>query len=258
MRERVIAGNWKMNTSPSAGLGLATQIAEFVLKIDGVTVVICPPATHLQYVRQSLEAKASQGGNRVYLGAQNVHWADSGAFTGELSVNMLERTGCSWVIIGHSERRQYFGETDDSVNKRLLKVLDSNLRPMVCIGETLEQRKSGDTFNVLKRQLDVGLKDAQLGGDGGLVIAYEPVWAIGTGMTATPDQAQEAHQFIRSHLAEMFDKDSADETVIQYGGSMNENNAAELLACEDIDGGLIGGASLDAKKFVGIVLAAAK
>lgn len=247
-----------MNTSPSAGLGLATQIAEFVLKIDGVTVVICPPATHLQYVRQSLEAKASQGGNRVYLGAQNVHWADSGAFTGELSVNMLERTGCSWVIIGHSERRQYFGETDDSVNKRLLKVLDSNLRPMVCIGETLEQRKSGDTFNVLKRQLDVGLKDAQLGGDGGLVIAYEPVWAIGTGMTATPDQAQEAHQFIRSHLAEMFDKDSADETVIQYGGSMNENNAAELLACEDIDGGLIGGASLDAKKFVGIVLAAAK
>ncbi len=257
MREKVIAGNWKMNTTPSVGLGLATQVAEFVLKVEGVTVVICPPATHLQYIRQSLEAKASQGGNRVYLGAQNVHWADAGAYTGELSVNMLERTGCSWVIIGHSERRQYFGETDKSVNKRLLRVQNSKLRPMVCIGESLEERENGKTFEVLERQLDVGLKDAQLGGDGGLVIAYEPVWAIGTGLTATPDQAQEAHHFIRTHLAEMFDKDSADATVIQYGGSMNEKNAAELLACEDIDGGLIGGASLDAKKFAGIVLAAA-
>ncbi len=256
MREKVIVGNWKMNTTPSEGLGLASQIAEGVLRMEGVTVVVCPPATHLQYVRQSLEAKASAGGNRVSLGGQNVHWEKSGAYTGELSTEMLERAGCSWVIIGHSERRLYFGETDETVNQRLLRVLDSRLRPIVCIGETLDEREADKTFDVIERQLDVGLKSARLEGEKGIVIAYEPVWAIGTGKTATPQQAQEVHKFIRDHLAKNFSKEAADMTVILYGGSVNDENAAELMACEDIDGGLIGGASLDARKFVRIVWAA--
>ena len=259
MREIIIAGNWKMNTTPSEGLGLAREVTKNVEGIEGVTVVICPPATHLVGINQLL--KASVAGSKckpVELGAQNVHWEESGAFTGELSAAMLESLGCRWVIIGHSERRTYFNETNETVNRRLIRALGTRLRPIVCIGESLEQRESGKTFDVLKQQLEICLNGARLDGDGGLVIAYEPVWAIGTGRTATPDQAQEAHRFIREQLTEMFDAESADKTVIQYGGSVNDENAAELMACPDLDGALIGGVSLHAGKFGAVVHAASE
>ena len=251
MRERIIAGNWKMNSSLFEGVKLARSVVEAVRGIEGVTVVICPPATHLVTIGKVID------GTGVGLGAQNVHWEEKGAFTGELSTGMLENAYCRWVIIGHSERRAMFGETDLTVNKRLLKAVDSQLRPMVCIGEILDDRKAGRTFEIIETQLRTGLRDVPLKGRGGLVIAYEPVWAIGTGQTATPEQAQEAHRFIRDVLMDMYNAADASETVIQYGGSMNEENAAELMACEDVDGGLIGGASLNAGKFAAIVKAAA-
>ena len=254
-REIIIAGNWKMNTTPSEGVGLAQRIASAVETVDpGVRIVVCPPATHLVATGEFI-ASRYQSGIRIELGGQNVHWAEKGAFTGEISAPMLERSGCRWVIIGHSERRQYFGETDETVNQRLLYTLTTTLRPIVCIGETLPERKAHITFDVLRRQLQVGLKGARVDGEGGLVIAYEPVWAIGTGETATPEQAEQAHRFIRDTVAEMAGYPAANATSILYGGSVTDKNAAELLACPDVDGALVGGASLDPVKFTKIVMA---
>jgi len=266
MREIIVAGNWKMNTTPAEGVELVKDIALLVADMKNVTVVVCPPATHLSAIAEVLKLSPysppqSWGGIKggsIELGAQNVHWENSGAFTGEISVDMLKIFDCNWVIIGHSERRTYFGETDNTVNKRLKKMLEAGLRPIVCIGETLDERESGRTFQVLERQLKVGLNGVLLKGEGGLVIAYEPVWAIGTGHTATPDQAQEAHKFIRGKLTQLFRHEAADNTVIQYGGSMNDANASSLLSQPDIDGGLIGGASLKAEKFATIVKAASE
>ncbi|MBT3233731.1 MAG: triose-phosphate isomerase [Calditrichaeota bacterium] len=250
MREKIIAGNWKMNTLPSEGIELAKNLSNLVAGINDVTVVVCPPATHLVAISQTLKMGS------IGLGAQNVHWESSGAYTGELSAGMLLKSGCTWVIIGHSERRSYFGETDRSVNKRLKKSLEMNLRPIVCIGETLPERESGRTFQVLEKQLELGLDGVELKGTGGMIIAYEPVWAIGTGVTATTDQAQEAHKFIRDKLSQMFSRETADLTTILYGGSMNEKNAGTLMEMSDVDGGLIGGASLKAEQFAAIVKAA--
>lgn len=239
-----------MNTTPAEGVQLAKDIAIALKGLKKAQVVVFPPAMHLSLVGEVLQ------GSPVQLGAQNVHWENSGAFTGELSSLALTAIGCEWVIIGHSERRTYFGETDRSVNKRVLRALETGLRPIVCIGETLEERESGRTFDVLERQLEIGLKDIKPLADNGLVIAYEPVWAIGTGKTATPAQAQEAHRFIRTKLGRLFGDEIAESTTIQYGGSMNEKNAAELLSLPDVDGGLIGGASLKPEKFAQIVFAA--
>ncbi len=250
MRERIIAGNWKMNTTLHEGVELANSVAHAVAGIKDVTVVVCPPATHLSAVADAIR------GSTVGLGAQNVHWEEKGAYTGEISPPMLEELGCRWVIIGHSERRHWFGETDKTVNNRLRRTIKTGLRPIVCIGETLEDYESGRAYTVIEAQLKGGLEDVPLTGQGGVVIAYEPVWAIGTGRNATPEEAQEAHGFIRKILSRMYDGDAADRTVILYGGSMNEKNASEIIACEDVDGGLIGGASLNADKFSGIVRAA--
>lgn len=250
MREFVIAGNWKMNTIPEDGISLTESLKKLTAKIDRTGVVICPPFTHLAQIAKVL------AGTKIGLGAQNVHWDNFGAFTGEISGTMLRKIGCEWVIIGHSERRTYFGETDKNVNRRLLKALELGLRPIMCIGESLDERESGKTFKVLEKQIENGLKDVKSAGFGGFVIAYEPVWAIGTGKTATPEQAQEAHNFIREKLARLFSRSAADETIIQYGGSMNDKNANELLSMPDVDGGLIGGASLKAEKFFAIIEAA--
>ncbi len=250
MRERIIAGNWKMNTTLQEGVELARNVAQAVKGIDNVAVVICPPATHLSAVGEAIK------GSSVGLGAQNVHWEEKGAFTGEISPLMLEEFGCRWVIIGHSERRYWFGETDKIVNHRLHRALKTGIRPIVCIGETLEEMESGRAYTVIEAQLKGSLDEVQLTGRGGVVIAYEPVWAIGTGRNATPGEAQEAHSFIRKMLTMMYDKETSENTVIQYGGSMNEKNAVELMACEDVDGGLIGGASLSVDKFSAIVRAA--
>ena len=252
MREIIIAGNWKMNTLPVEGVDLARNLSNLVAGINGVTVVVCPPATHLSAIAETLKRGS------IGLGAQNVHWENSGAYTGEISAGMLVKTGCAWVIIGHSERRTYFSETNRSVNKRLKKALEMKLRPIVCIGETLPEREAGKTFQVLEKQLELGLADVELKGIDGLVIAYEPVWAIGTGVTATTEQAQEAHKFIRDKLSQLFTRDAADSTTILYGGSMNDSNAGTLVAMSDVDGGLIGGASLKAEKFAAIIKAASE
>ncbi len=250
MSEIIIAGNWKMNTTPGEGVKLIEEIHKQISDFGGVQVVVCAPATHLAVLKDRLAHK------NIGLGAQNVHWESSGAYTGEISALSLREIGCQWVIIGHSERRTYFGETDKTVNKRLKKAVEMGLRPIVCIGESIDEREAGKTFNVLERQIELGLEGVEKIGKGGVVIAYEPIWAIGTGKTATPHQAQEAHKFIRDKLAKIFGRDKADDTVIQYGGSMNDKNAMELLECPDLDGGLVGGASLKPEKFAAIVQAA--
>jgi len=251
VKEIIIAGNWKMNTTPAEGAALVRQMTKRISHLDRAIVVICPPATHLMLIADLLH------GSKVEVGAQNVHWEDAGAYTGEISSGMLAAAGVKWAIIGHSERRRYFGETDQSVNRRARKALDAGIRPIVCIGETLEERESNRTFEVLERQIRVGLEGLTLEGFGGLVIAYEPVWAIGTGRNATAAQAQEAHEFIRSQLKQRFGMQAAD-TVIQYGGSVSDENAEELLFCPDVDGALVGGASLKPEKFAAIVEAGAR
>ncbi len=250
MRELVIAGNWKMNTLPSEGVELAKSVVNLTSKSSSnVIVVLCPPATHLKDIVQATTD------THISVGAQNVHWEKSGAYTGEISAEMLLALGVKWVIIGHSERRKYFGETDTTVNMRAKRALQAGLRPIVCLGETLEERQSGKTFEVLKRQVKLGLDGLKLTGYGGLVIAYEPVWAIGTGVNATPEQAQEAHLFIRNIIKENFSEEISQQTVIQYGGSVTDQNAKDLLECPDVDGALVGGASLKAEVFSRIVKA---
>ena len=244
MRKPIIAGNWKMNKTPTEGVALVKELIPLV-KDAACDVVVCVPATDLYAVGQALK------GTNVKLGAQNVHFAESGAYTGEISCDMLKELGVEYVIIGHSERRQYFGETDQTVNMRTLKALEKGLIPIVCVGESLEERETGKTEEVLLRQITEGLKGVE--DLSKLVIAYEPIWAIGTGKTATSQQANETIGFIRKTLAENFCPKCAAKVRIQYGGSMKPSHAAELMSMEEIDGGLIGGASLKAVDFSQVV-----
>lgn len=248
MRTKIIAGNWKMNKTASEAAALIEEIKAELEGVTGVEVVVCPPAIALK------DAAAAVKGSAIGLGAQNVHWEANGAFTGEISAAMLKDLGVKYVIIGHSERRQYFGETNETVHKRTKAALAAGLIPLVCVGETLEERDSGQMESVVVNQIREGLAD--LGDDlAKIVVAYEPVWAIGTGRTASPAQAQEAHALIRRTLAEISSGDMANTVRIQYGGSMKPDNAVELLSQPDIDGGLIGGAALQAASFAAIVKA---
>lgn len=234
-RKPFIAGNWKMNMTAESGKELINELKPLV-KGAKCDVALCVPAILIPAM-----VKAAKG-SKIKIGAQNVHFAESGAYTGEISAAMLKEYGVKYVIIGHSERRQYFGETDETVNKRTLTALKNELTPIVCVGETLEERESNLTEKVLDRQLTEGLKDVE--DVTKLVIAYEPVWAIGTGRTATDEQAQETVKYIRKKLGKLFGVKNANKVKIQYGGSMNAKNCKGLMAQPDIDGGLIGGASL--------------
>lgn len=235
MRKPFIAGNWKMNMTAESGKKLIEELKPLVKNVN-CDVALCVPAILIPEM-----VKAADGSN-IKIGAENVHWAASGAYTGEISAAMLKEYGVSYAIIGHSERRQYFGETDETVNKRVLFALENGIAPIVCVGETLSERENNQTEKVLTKQLEIGLKGVE--DITKLVIAYEPVWAIGTGKTATDEQAQETIKFIRSKLGEIFCPRCAENVVIQYGGSMNAANCKGLMAQPDIDGGLIGGASL--------------
>ena len=244
MRKAIIAGNWKMNKTPAEAAALVNDLKPLV-KDASCDVVVCVPAVDIAAV------KAAAEGSNIHVGAENVHWAASGAYTGELSAEMLVAAGVEYVIIGHSERRQYFGETDETVNKRTLRALEAGLTPIVCVGESLEERETGKTEELLKKQVTEGFKGVE--DITKVVIAYEPIWAIGTGKTATSEQANETIGYIRSVVASLFGKDKADLVRIQYGGSMKPSNAKELMAMEEIDGGLIGGASLKAVDFSEVV-----
>jgi triosephosphate isomerase len=247
-RTSLIAGNWKMYKGGAAGCMLARSVVEACGDLAGVDVVLCPPHTALAAVAHEVD------GSRVQVGGQNLHPKDEGAFTGEVSGPMLLEAGCKWVILGHSERRQHFGESDAFIREKVIAALRLGLRPIVCIGETLEQREAGKTLDVVRAQLDAFAKDlAHKPGFG--AIAYEPVWAIGTGKVAGPEQAQEVHALVRARLGEL-GANLAEQTRILYGGSVKPDNAASLLGCPDVDGALVGGASLDAQSFSKIVEAA--
>ena len=234
-RKPFIAGNWKMNMTVASGKKLIEDLKPLV-KDANCDVALCVPAILIPEM-----VKAAQGSN-IHIGAENVHFADKGAYTGEISADMLKDYGVKYVIIGHSERRQYVAETDETVNKRTLTALNADLTPIVCVGETLSERENNETEKVLDRQLEIGLKGVE--DLTKLVIAYEPVWAIGTGKTATDEQAQETIAYIRKKLGQLFCPNCAEKVIIQYGGSMNAANCKGLMAQPDIDGGLIGGASL--------------
>ncbi len=246
MKKYLIAGNWKMNKNISESVEFIKMFCEnFEGEDDNVKVLVCPPFTSLAAVYKEIDGKG------IYLGAQNCHWESKGAFTGEISPDMLKSTGCEYVIIGHSERRAMFCETDDNINKKIHAVLQHSMIPILCIGETLEQRQAGETFDVLKEQLDVGLKDVTDEQIKKIVIAYEPVWAIGTGVAATLEQIDEAHNRIREMLVNKFGP-NANDTIIQYGGSVNEKNSKEIFKLDNVNGALIGGASLIVEKFIAI------
>ena len=251
LRRPVIAGNWKMNNTPEQTKALIEAMKPLVADAD-CDVVICAPYIDLY---AAMEAAA---GSNIMIGAENCHWAEKGAFTGEVSAEMLKAAGVPYVIIGHSERRQYFGETDETVRDRVRAALNAGLKVILCVGEVLKERELGITAEVVRLQTKVALSGVSEAELANIIIAYEPVWAIGTGLTATPEQANEVCAVIRALIAELYTKEAADKFVIQYGGSMNDANAAELLAQYDVDGGLIGGASLVADKFAAIVAAASK
>ena len=250
MRKPIVAGNWKMNKTVAEATVLADDIKRDMGDCTGVDVVLCPPFTALKAVSDALTD------THIDLGAQNMHWEASGAYTGEVAPGMLRELFCHYVILGHSERRDYFNETDDIVNKKAKAALAANLRPIVCVGELLEDRDADRTEAVVEAQVRGSLADLSAREWADVVIAYEPVWAIGTGRTASPEQAQEAHAFIRSIVKDMTDESLAQSVRIQYGGSMKPANAIELMKQPDIDGGLIGGAALEARSFVEIVNAA--
>ena len=250
-RSAVIAGNWKMNKTPNEAKALLNELAPMVKDAD-CEVIACVPFVDLTAALEATE------GTNIKIGAENCHWEESGAFTGEISPKMLAEMGVPYVVLGHSERRQYFGETDETVNKRTKAALKAGLKPIVCVGELLWERECDITEEVIARQIKLDLFDVSAEDVKKTIIAYEPVWAIGTGKTATADQAQEVCGFIRATLAKLYGQDVADAVTIQYGGSMNADNCEELLAKPDVDGGLIGGASLVASKFQPIVAAASK
>ena len=252
MRKKIVAGNWKMNIDLEKGIQLFNEIQQLLkeeVKADQ-EVIICPPYTHLSSLSQIVDPNTN-----LSIGAQNCHQADSGAFTGEVSASIIASAGASYVIIGHSERRLYFAESNSLLSQKLDVVLKNGLSPIFCIGETLEQRNSETYFEVIKEQITEASFHLQGADYRKMVLAYEPVWAIGTGLTASPEQAQEIHSFIRNLLADKYDQDLANNMTILYGGSCNPKNAAELFAKADIDGGLIGGASLKAQDFVDIIKA---
>jgi len=248
MRKFLIAGNWKMNCGPSETKELLKGIKEHQTELPAsLEVLVCPPEVSLTTASQILE------GYGAFLGAQNVHFEDNGAFTGEVSTQMLKEAGCTFVIIGHSERRQYFGETDKTVNAKVRKALADGLKPVICVGESLDQRKKEVHKQMVKKQVQAALNNVGASDITNVVIAYEPIWAIGTGETATPEQAQEMHQMIREVIADLYDEEAASSIQILYGGSMKPHNAEELLSRPDVDGGLIGGASLKAESFSEII-----
>lgn len=249
LRKAVIAGNWKMNKTPVEAAELINEMKPLVENAD-CDVIICVPYVDLQTALYCTE------GTNIKVGAENCHWEEKGAFTGEISPSMLTSMGVEYVVIGHSERRQYFGETDDTVSKRVDAALKAGLKVILCVGETLEQREKNITFETVSTQTKIALQNVTEEQLKNVIIAYEPVWAIGTGKTATAEQANEVNNYIRGLIAELYGTDAANAFVVQYGGSMNAGNAAELLAMEDIDGGLIGGASLKAPDFATIVKAA--
>ncbi len=246
-RRPIVAGNWKLNKTSDEAERLAGEVVAAVDVVDGVDVVVCPTYTALERVSGVVKDTP------VGLGAQNVYWEAEGAFTGEISTAMLLTCGCSHVILGHSERRQFFGETDATVNRRVKAALEAALSPIVCVGETQEQRESGITEDVVKTQVTGSLDGLSSEEVAKLVVAYEPVWAIGTGLTATPEQAEDVHALIRAVLAEGFGQEVADGVRLQYGGSVKPDNAAVLFSQPNIDGGLIGGAALDAESFAAVV-----
>ena len=251
LRKAIIAGNWKMNKTRPEAKELLEAIKPLVANADGkVEVVACVPFTNLE------TAVNATAGSNIKIGAENVHFEKSGAFTGEISADMLTEIGVTYVVIGHSERRQYFAETDETVNKRTKAALAAGLLPIVCVGEMLAEREAGITSEIVGKQIKLDLAGLTAEDVKKTVIAYEPVWAIGTGKTATADQAEEVCAFIRATIASLYDQATADAVTIQYGGSMNAKNCAELLAKPNVDGGLIGGASLKADDFNVIVQAA--
>jgi len=249
-RKTVIAGNWKMNMTPGEAVNFAKELKESVKGKHNCEIVVCVPDIDIAAVSQVL------AGSDIKLGSQNAHWETKGAFTGETSVNMLKEYGVEYVILGHSERRQFFGETDYSVNKRLKAVLESGLKAIVCVGEMLDERELGITTEIVSLQTKIALKDITAEQMSNVIIAYEPVWAIGTGKTATSDEAGRVNGIIRGVIADLYGEDVAEALTIQYGGSMNAGNAAELLSKTNVDGGLIGGASLKIVDFTAIVDAA--
>lgn len=245
MRRKIVAGNWKMNKTPKEAVAFCKEIKG---KVDSseVDVVFCVPFVDLYPVLEELK------GTNIKVGAENMHFEDNGAFTGEVSAPMLKEMGVSYVVLGHSERREYFGETDEMINKKVKKALSAGITPILCCGETLAQREAGITIEWVRMQMKCGLLGISAEDMKKIVVAYEPIWAIGTGVTATSEQAQEVCHAIREVLAEMYGAGIADEVQIQYGGSVNAKNAAELFAMGDIDGGLVGGASLK-EEFADIV-----
>jgi len=247
MRKPIIAGNWKLNKNIDESIRLVTEIRKEVIDTVGVDIVLCPTFIALSEVKELLLD------TDIGLGAQNIHWEDSGAFTGEISAPIIKQLGAQYVILGHSERRQFFGETDETVNKKIRAALNSNLTPIVCVGENLEERECDKTFDVIKGQCEKSLANFLTGELGQMVIAYEPIWAIGTGKTATPEQAQEVHKFIRGLLVQLGDEAVANSIRLQYGGSVKPGNIVELINQPDIDGALVGGASLEVDSFVQIV-----
>jgi triosephosphate isomerase len=246
MRKPIIAGNWKMNKTPAEAEQLVTELIPLV-KDAKCDVVVCPPYVDLAVVANLL------AGTNIKLGAQNIHWAPKGAFTGEVSADMLLAMGVSYAIVGHSERRQYFGETDETVNKRAKAALEANITPIVCVGETLDQREKGVTDTIVSKQTVAALAGIEADEVVKVVIAYEPIWAIGTGKTATSEDANTTIKVIRDAIASVYGQKIAEEVRIQYGGSMKPSNAAELMAMPEIDGGLIGGASLKSDEFAKVV-----
>ena len=242
-----IAGNWKMNKTVGEALDLVRQLKASISRIEGVEVAVAPPFTALYAVCKELE------GSTIRLAAQNLYWEEKGAYTGEVSPPMLKEVGCHDVILGHSERRQFFGETDESVNRKIKAALSQGLGIIFCIGETLKEREEGKTFSVIERQVTRGLKHIGKEEMKRIVIAYEPVWAIGTGKTATPEQAEEVHRFIREELGKLFSREIAEGVRIQYGGSVTPENIKGLMGQENIDGALVGGASLKSDSFSKIV-----
>jgi triosephosphate isomerase len=251
MRKKVIAGNWKMNNDLKGSEKLIVDLKSLLQNgKPNCDVIICPPFTSLS------EASKLLKGSIIKLGAQNMYFEESGAFTGEVSASMLKSVGCEYVILGHSERRTIFNESDEVINSKIKKALAAGLKPIFCVGELLEERENGSTNDVVKRQVLKGLEEISANDMNNIIVAYEPVWAIGTGKTATPAQAQEVHEFIRDLIEISYSLEVAENLVIQYGGSVKPDNAKELLSQKDIDGALVGGACLKADSFMGIIKAA--
>ena len=246
MRIPFIAGNWKMFKTKAEAIAFAEEFRELYKDTD-VQTAICAPFTNLEALKEAF------AGTEIKVGAQNVHFADEGAFTGEISVSMLEEIGVDFCIVGHSERRQYFGETDETVNKKLKKLFEGPIRPILCVGESLEERDADKAFDVVGGHIKADLDGIDAADVKKLVIAYEPIWAIGTGRTATPDQAEEMCAFIRKTLIELYGEEVSDEVIIQYGGSVKPANATEIMNMDEIDGALVGGASLKPKDFMEII-----